>query len=105
MVRDRLEIMADKARLEKIASARKKVRYWLGIQRFRFKNLFNVEVYVESKFNWNVDDMFSQLKKFQEKKGPSTPPKLPTKPAAVETSQTKAKNDFVSLFSNDKICL
>ncbi|XP_028394958.1 golgin subfamily A member 2-like [Dendronephthya gigantea] len=59
MVRDRLEIMADKARLEKIASARKK------------------------------------LKKFQDKKGPSsTPPKLPIKPATVETSQGEVKNDF-----------
>jgi hypothetical protein len=38
-----------------------------------------------------------QLKKFQQKKGPSlTPPKLPTKPAEVEPSQTAAENEFVS---------
>ncbi|CAB4017511.1 golgin subfamily A member 2-like [Paramuricea clavata] len=51
--------MADQARLEKIASARKK------------------------------------LKKFQQKKGPpSTPPKLPIKPAEVGPSQTLEENEF-----------
>jgi hypothetical protein len=41
MVRNPVEIMADKARLEKIASARKKVRYRFTFQLLNFKNTLN----------------------------------------------------------------
>lgn len=45
MVTNQVEIMADQARLEKIASARKKVRYYFVLQVFNFENtVINVRV-------------------------------------------------------------
>jgi hypothetical protein len=41
MVRNQVEIMADQARLEKIASARKKVRYCFTFLLFNFANTLN----------------------------------------------------------------
>ena len=41
MVTNRVEIMADQARLEKIASARKKVRYCFVFRFFNFENTLN----------------------------------------------------------------
>ena len=89
MVENRKE-MAEQAREEKIALARKKVHYFLSLW------CFTAHIFTEMQMNTLLNCPPFQLRKFQQRK-PSTPPKLPEKPPDIVKENLEIENGIVSV--------